>query len=106
GVTLEKAMCRHAHPQEWLAVFNEMLAGDLPFMFATDGALSVSHALMVDGASIASPDSGRFSVRDIRGVHVACQTAARILGTTPQFVSAAVQGGFMDGKLGKRNSGL
>lgn len=106
GVTLREAMRRNGDPQVWVAVIADMFSGRMRFQIARCDDLSLSDALVVEASGMASHVSRRFTGPGIGGINIPCQTAAEIIGTTPQFISAAVKIGFMDGDVGVRSSAL
>ena len=105
GVALREAMRRNGDPQDWVAVFSNMLSGRVRLQLA-DCNSSLSDALIVGAPCIARHVSRRSTGLGISGIKIACQTAAAIIGTTPQFISAAVKVGFLDGEVGVRTSAL
>ena len=106
GVTLRKAMRRNVYPDDWAAVFTNMLSARIRFQIADCGSPSLSDGLIVEPAVISRYVSRRSPGPSISGINVSCQRAAEIIGTTAQFVSAAVKCGFMAGEVGFRNSAL
>lgn len=106
GVTLREAMRRNGDPQDWVAVIANMLSGHMRFQVANGDNPSLSDAVVVEATDIARHVSSRSTGPGIGGINIPCQTAADIIGTTPQFISAAVKIGFLDGEVGVRNSAL
>jgi hypothetical protein len=106
SITLCEAMRRNGDPQDWVAVFLKMLSGGIPFQSAGSDSIPLCDALFVQVTDVACCVSRRTSGPDINGINISCQTAAEINGTTQQFISAAVKIGFLDGKVGVRNSAL
>lgn len=106
GITLREAMRRNGDPHDWVAVFESMLAGRIRFHTANCDSLALSDALAVMPNDIAGYVSRRSIGPGIFGINISCQTAAALIGTSQQLISAAVKIGFMDGKVGVRNSAL
>lgn len=106
GVTLRKAMQRVGDPQDWITILQGLLAGQIPFGFDQSDDFALSDTLIVRAVDIARRVSGRTEGPGISGIDVCCQTAAGIIGTTQQFVAAAVKAGFVDGEVGLRNSAI
>ena len=105
-VTLREAMRRTGDPQDWVAIFKNMLSGRIAFEIADCDSPSLSDTLLVEPTDIARYVSQRSTWPGISGINISCQAAAELLGTSPQFISAAVKAGLMEGKVGLRNSAL
>jgi hypothetical protein len=106
GVTLREAMRRNGDPKGWAVIFTKMLAGKIRFQIADRSSSPVSDCLIVEAVDISRYLSRRSTGLGISEINIACQTAAEIIGTTQQFISAAVKCGFMAGKVGVRNSAI
>lgn len=106
GITLRKAMQGVGDPHDWVEILQKLLAGHIQLQFDTAERLSLTDAVIVGPSDLASQMSRRFDGPGIDGIYICCQTAAEIIGTTQQFVAAAVKAGFMDGKVGLRNSAI
>jgi hypothetical protein len=102
GATLRDAMRRNGDPHDWVAVFEKMLSGHVRLRMADPGGESISDALVVSAADVASYVSRRTAGPGISGINISCQTAAEIIGTTPQFISAAVRTRFLNGEVRTR----
>ncbi|MCW3834801.1 TniQ family protein [Sphingomonas canadensis] len=106
GETLREAMQRNGNPYDWIAVFEKMLCGQMQLRFADCPGSSVADGLIVQASDVARHRSRRLVGKEINGIDVPCQIAAEIVGTTPQFISAAVRAGFINGALGVQCSTL
>ena len=83
-----------------------MGSGKIHFQIADDGPPSLSDRLIVEAAVISRYALRRSAEPSIRGINISCRSAAELIGSTAQFVSAAVKCGFMAGEVGVRNSAL
>jgi len=106
GVTLREAMRRNGDPEDWIAVFRNMLSGAIRLQFNQSDDSSLSDALVVRCPDIERHISRRSTGPDIRGISISCQTGAKIIGVSPMFVSAAVKMGFLVGELRGRDFAL
>jgi hypothetical protein len=106
GITLRKAMQRNGDSRDWVTVFQKMLDGRIRLQIDDRDGRSLSDALIVRATDIDRPTSRRSTGPSISGIDVTCQTAADIIGTTSQFISAAVKSGFLKGAVGRRNSAI
>jgi hypothetical protein len=105
GVTLRKAMRRNGDPADWVAVFLMMLSGGIRLQL-NPSADSLSDALLVRLPDVASHISRRSNGPEIRGITISCQTAAKIIGATPMFVSTAVKMGLLKSEMRGRDYAL
>lgn len=106
GITLRKAMQRNGDPHDWVTVVEKMLDGRIRLQLDDRDGRSLSDAIIIKATDITHTMSRRSTGPSISGVTVPCQTAADIVGTTAQFISAAVKSGFLKGKVGQRNSAV
>lgn len=106
GLTLRKTLQRDGDPHDWVAVLQKLLAGRIPLQFDDTENLALTDAVFVRADDVARHVMRRSDGLGISDVDICCQAAAEIIGATPQFVSAAVKAGFIEGKIGKQNSAL
>lgn len=99
-------MRRNGNPEDWAAVFSNILSGRIPFQITDSDSVPLSDALVVETTEVARYLSRGTPGPGTGGIHISCQTAADIIGTTQQFVSAAVKIGFIEGAVGARNSAI
>ena len=106
GVTLREAMRRNGDPEDWIAVFRNMLSGAIRLQLNQSGDSSLSDALVVRCPDIERHISRRSTGPGISGISISCQAAAKIIGVSPMFVSSAVKMGFLVGELRGRDFAL
>lgn len=99
GTPLRKAMRRVGLPSEWVAAFTGMLSGKLPVQFAGNEYASLTDALLVGPLDLKHWTQGLPKGQEATGTSVSCQTAADIIGTNLQTVSAAVRDGLIAGEV-------
>lgn len=97
GVTLRHAMRRIGAPQHWLAMFQDILSGRVRAQVVECASTSLSDAVVVESTETPRRLPRRLEAPDVSGIEISCQTAARIIGTRPIFVSSAVEIGFLTG---------
>ena len=105
-VTLRQAMRRNGDPQDWVAVFRNILSGRIALQVNDSDDTPLTDASIVKYADIERHVSRRSNGPDISGIEISCQTAARIVGTKPMFVSGAVKIGLMVGEARGRDYAL
>lgn len=106
GIALRKAMQRNGDSRDWVAVFQKMLDGNIRLHLDDRDGGPLSDALTVRATDMTRRVSHRTTGPGITGIAVTCQTAADIIGTTTQFISAAVKSGFLKGRVGQRDSAV
>ena len=106
GITLREVMSRNGDPQCWVAVLKKMLSGELQFQMTDCAGRSLSDAVIVEAIELRAGLPRRSTGLGIDGVNISCQIAAGIIGTTPQFISAAIKVGLLAGRVGSQNSAL
>ena len=106
GVTLRRAMHRNGDPYDWVAVLRGLLAKRIDVCYEDSERLALCDTLIVRADDVARHVSRRHEGPGISKIDVCCQTAAETIGTTAQFVSAAVRAGLIDGDVRLRNSEL
>lgn len=105
GVTLRRAMRRNGDPEDWVAVFVNMISGRIRLQLnPTDDPLS--DAVVVGTSDVARHISRRSIGPGIQEITVSAQTAAKIIGATPMFVSTAVKMGLLKGEMRGRDYAL
>ncbi len=104
GVRLLEAMRRVGTPQDWVSVFQKMLSGRISLKFSDTDDTSLTGAIVVSDTDLASCRGSRLEEQIGNEIHVSCLAAAGIVGTSAQFISAAVQAGFIEGKVGMQKS--
>lgn len=105
-VTLRHAMRRNGDPQDWVAVFRNILSGGIALQVNDSDDTPLTDASIVKYADIERHVSRRSNGPGISGIEISCQTAARIVGTKPMFVSDAVKIGLLVGEVRGRDYAL
>lgn len=105
-VALSETMRRHGAPGAWVAAFDDVVSGRTQHQFIGSDDTSLSEALLVDPTDIARHASHHFSEFEISEIEISCQAAAKIIGTSTQFISASVKIGFLEGVVGVTNSAI
>lgn len=106
GIPLRQAMRNVGAPGDWVDVFQKILSRDIRIQFIDVERSALTDALLVSPLEIKRYVRLRAADDGTAGIVISCIAAARLIGTTPQTVSAAVRAGLIAGQARGKNYAL